>query len=94
MKTISILIASSLFLTGCLGISGVVKDSLTGSPIPSAVVNIGSRSVTTNAIGYYYLDLVSPGETLLISAHGYHTQVHSVPRIKRKAIDIKLIQKK
>jgi uncharacterized membrane protein YgcG len=62
------------------GISGVVRDIVTGAAISEATITDGSRSTTTNSSGSYSLNESNGSYTLRISKSGYlsTTQVVAV----------------
>ncbi len=44
-------------------ISGTVRDASDGSLITNAAIQVGQTTVTTNSIGYYYVEDLLPGST-------------------------------
>lgn len=75
----------SLLLSGCLGggssytVSGTVVEDETEVPLCGAVVQIGTKRVTTNALGQYELKKVPTGiATLSITLDGYETHTEQV----------------
>ncbi len=59
--------------SGPTGISGVVKDIVTGAAISGAVISDGSRSTSTGSTGAYTLSESAGNFTLTITKSGYLT---------------------
>ncbi|NUT33600.1 MAG: S8 family serine peptidase [Hamadaea sp.] len=59
-------------------VSGLVRDSATGTPIAAATVVAGDRSTTSAADGSYTLNLVPGEHAVTASAFGYHDATVSV----------------
>ena len=59
--------------TGTPGVSGTVKDIVTGVAISGAVVSDGTHSATTNSAGAYTLNEAAGNYTLSITKTGYLT---------------------
>ncbi len=64
---------SSAPASGPTGISGVVKDIVTGAAISGAVISDGSRSTSTGSTGAYTLSESAGNYTLTITKSGYLT---------------------
>ena len=75
--------------TGTTGISGQVKDIVTGGVIVGAVVSDGTRNTTTNSTGSYILPESAGSYTLTISKSGYLTtrQVATVTTGSTKTVN-------
>ena len=75
--------------TGTTGISGQVKDIITGGVIVGAVVSDGTRSTTTNSAGSYILSETAGSYTLTITKSGYLTtqQVAAVTTGSTKTVN-------
>lgn len=53
-------------------VTGTVRDKDDNTPVPSAVITVGSLQVITDDGGFYRLDAVPPGETTVtVTAAGY-----------------------
>lgn len=78
----AILILVSCAAFGQENLSGVVRDSLTGQPLPFATVYINgtTNGTTTNEDGVFNLEKVSFPSTLVMSFMGYETQAVYMPR--------------
>lgn len=93
MKTLSITLIA-LILTACSSVQGVVRDKSTGTPVPSALVNIKTSSAATNAMGHYRLvGPFVPGDTMMVNAPGYNIYTQSIKKAN-DIIDVELSPKK
>lgn len=71
------------------GISGVVRDIVTGTGIPGAVVSDGTHNATTGSSGTYTLSEPAGNYTLHVSKSGYLTtyQIATVSNGATKTVD-------
>ena len=84
----------ALFITACSNMQSVVRDKNTGSPIPSAIVNINQYSATTDALGHYTLTgAFVPGNTVMVNAPGYNIYTQTV-KAPTEIVDVELTPKK
>ncbi|NOQ93404.1 MAG: hypothetical protein GQ547_02080 [Methylophaga sp.] len=87
------MIAIPLILSACSNIQGVVRDRGTGTPIPSALVQINKDSASTDALGHYQiLGSFLPGDTMMINAPGYNIYTKTV-KSTNEIVDIDLSKK-
>jgi chorismate synthase len=88
-----ILLSSLLVLSACSSIQGVVRDKSTGTPIPSAIVNVNQYSDSTDAVGHYEVTgAFAPGYTVMVNAPGYNIYTQTLKSTK-EIIDIELTPK-
>ena len=75
--------------TGASGISGVVKDIVTGTAVSGALISDGTRSTTSDSSGTYLLDEAAGNYNLTISKTGYLTtyQVAAISSNATKRVD-------
>ncbi len=84
----------AFILTACSSVQGVVRDKPTGTPIPSAHINIKSSSAITNAMGHYRITgPFLPGDTMMVNAPGYNIYTQSL-KSQNDIIDVDLSPKK
>ena len=90
-KVMPCLMALTLVLSGCYSIRGVVRDKTTGSPVPSAVVNVEDTSGISDAHGRYEVPVsASPGDTIFVNAPGYYIHTQTIQNSDDDIIDIEL----
>ncbi len=83
----------ALFLSACSNLQGVVRDKNTGTPVPSAIVNINQYSATTDAMGHYHLTgAFTPGNTFMVNAPGYNIYTQTV-KSQNEIVDVELTPK-
>jgi hypothetical protein len=61
--------ASAAHAQTLVRVTGVTFDSLSGRPLPAAFVSLGSKSTTTDAIGRFQFDSITPGSYRLTMQH-------------------------
>ncbi len=65
--------SDELFTISAWGkVTGLVTDSVSGAPLPSAIVTDGSQTVTTGSDGRYLIDRVPAGAVVLQASEGSH----------------------
>ncbi len=93
MKNALMILCSTLILSACSSMQGVVRDKETGTPIPSAHVVINRDSATTNALGSYRVTgAFVPGDTMLVNAPGYNIYTRTVKTVN-EIVDVELSKK-
>lgn len=65
--------------TGNREVRGVVRDAVTGAPIPEAVVSGGGRSTVTDAEGVFSITLPAEAPGLTFAAEGYFETAAPLP---------------
>ncbi|MGI6198230.1 MAG: carboxypeptidase regulatory-like domain-containing protein [Candidatus Cloacimonadaceae bacterium] len=53
---------------------GTVSSSKDGSPISGATVSVGTHTATTNAIGFYFLELIEGNHDVTAAKRGFYSQ--------------------
>ena len=93
MKNTVLVLCSTLFLSACSSMQGVVRDKETGTPIPSAHVVINRDNATTNALGHFHVTgFFVPGDTMLVNAPGYNIYTKTV-KVMNEIEDVELSKK-
>ena len=93
MYKTALILCSTLILSACSSMQGVVRDKETGTPIPSAHVVINRDSATTNALGSFRVTgTFVPGDTMLVNAPGYNIYTRTV-RSVNEIVDVDLSKK-
>lgn len=74
-------------------VSGFVRDSITGQPLPFANIIFKNTSIgtSTDTIGFFKLETSKPADSISVSVVGYMAKTFAVKSLQKQEINIRLV---